>query len=197
MIKVGITGGIGAGKSIISKVLKKLGFFVFDTDSEAKKLMNESEEVKSFLLKELGSESFVDGKINKLYIAGKIFNDNILRNKLNQIIHPLVIKKFIDDINDKGDEIVFIESAILFESGIDKIVDYTISITAPVDVRVNRVISRDNCESGKVYERINAQMSQEEKNNKSDFVIMNDESVPLLRQVESTLDAIKRENNLF
>ena len=83
MIKVGITGGIGAGKSIISKVLKKLGFFVFDTDSEAKKLMNESEEVKSFLLKELGSESFADGKINKLYIAGKIFNDNLLRNKLN------------------------------------------------------------------------------------------------------------------
>ena len=167
-IKIGITGGIGSGKSYVSQILKKLGYEVYDSDSQAKRIMAESAEVKSFLIGALGESIYKCDDINKELLATHIFNDDELRQKLNNVIHPLVLQDFQYRASQCKKDIYFIESALIFESGFDRFLDKIISVSADEEVRINRVIKRENCQRDKVIERINSQMSQKEKDKKSD-----------------------------
>lgn len=187
VIKIGITGGIGSGKSFFSSRLKEYGIPVFDSDSEAKKLMLVSPFIVSSLKSLLGDNVYIDGKLNKSLIADYIFSSPTNAHKINSIVHPCVKKEFLSWVNEhfnSGDRIVAIESAILLESGFDDIVDKVVTVHAPLELRISRVMKRDHTSREKVLERINSQMSDDERNQRADFVIENDGFTPLDEQIE-------------
>jgi len=134
---IGLTGGIGSGKSTIAQELAKQGFAVYDCDREAKRIIAENKDVQQAITDLLGEEAFVDGKYNTAYVAQRVFADPHLRQQLNAIIHPAVLK----DIKDPKDLIV--ESAILCEAGLDRLCDKIIVVEAPEAIRIERVIGRD------------------------------------------------------
>lgn len=186
-IRLGITGGIGSGKSFFSSSLRECGVPVFDSDSEAKKLMVADPVIVSSLKSLLGDEVYIDGKLNKQLLAGYIFSSPDNAHKVNAIVHPCVKQAFLswaDEHFKKGSRVVAIESAILFESGFDDIVDKIVIVHAPLEVRISRVMKRDNVTRDKVIERINSQMSDDEKISKSDFVVENDGLVSLNEQID-------------
>lgn len=187
VIKIGITGGIGSGKSFFSSRLKEYGIPVFDSDSEAKKLMLVSPFIVSSLKSLLGDNVYIDGKLNKSLIADYIFSSPTNAHKINSIVHPCVKKEFLSWVNEhfnSGNRIVAIESAILLESGFDDIVDKVVTVHAPLELRISRVMKRDHTSREKVLERINSQMSDDERNQRADFVIENDGFTPLDEQIE-------------
>ena len=187
VIKIGITGGIGSGKSFFSSRLKEYGIPVFDSDSEAKKLMLVSPFIVSSLKSLLGDNVYIDGKLNKSLIADYIFSSPTNAHKINSIVHPCVKKEFLSWVNEhfnSGNRIVAIESAILLESGFDDIVDKVVTVHAPLELRIYRVMKRDHTSREKVLERINSQMSDDERNQRADFVIENDGLTPLDEQIE-------------
>ena len=154
---VGITGGIGSGKSYLAQALAQRGFAVYDCDREAKRIVAENQDVQAAIIDLLGEETFVEGKYNTAYVAKRVFADPELLKKLNAIIHPEVAK---DILAKKPD---FVESAILFESGLDRLCDKIVIVTAPEETRIARTIARDYQEAAtpeninKVRARIRAQ----------------------------------------
>lgn len=141
---IGLTGGIGSGKSFIAKELAKHGFSVYDCDREAKRIVAENREVQAAIVALLGEEAFVNGQYNTAYVAQRVFADPVLLQALNAIIHPAVVKdlKNMKDSKDTKDTL-FIESAILFESGLDQLCDKIVVVTAPEETRIARTIARD------------------------------------------------------
>lgn len=154
---VGLTGGIGSGKSYLAQALAQRGFAVYDCDREAKRIIAESQDLQAAIIDLLGEEAFVKGKYNTAYVAKRVFADSELLKKLNAIIHPEVAK---DILAKKPD---FVESAILFESGLDRLCDKIVIVTAPEETRIARTIARDYQEAAtpeninKVRARIRAQ----------------------------------------
>lgn len=141
---IGLTGGIGSGKSFIAKELAKHGFSVYDCDREAKLIVAENKEVQAAIVALLGEGAFVNGQYNTAYVAQRVFADPALLQALNAIIHPAVVKdlKNMKDSKDTKDTL-FIESAILFESGLDQLCDKIVVVTAPEETRIARTIARD------------------------------------------------------
>ncbi len=189
-LNIGITGGIGAGKSFISGMLEAMGYKVYNTDLMAKKIMAESAAVREFLIGEFGEEVYSGSVLNKEYLAGKIFGNPVYLKKINAFIHPLVLNDFKEWSARQKSRICFIESAILYESGIDKHLDKIISVSADEELRIRRVMNREKCSLQKVRERINSQMSQELKDEKSDYIIYNNERESLLEQIDYILKKI-------
>lgn len=193
-IKLGITGGIGCGKSFFSRILGARGIPVFDSDSEAKRLMVSDESVICALKSLLGDDVYIDGGINKPLLASYIFGSPQNADKVNSIVHPCVRKAFLDWADDcfhAGHVIVAIESAILFESGFNNIVDKVVMVHAPLDVRISRVMERDNTSKEKVLERIKSQMSDDEKISRSDYLIENDGVKSLDEQIDMLFSRLR------
>ena len=193
LIKIGVTGGIGSGKSFLSSMLKERGIPVFDSDTEAKKLMLTDVFIISSLKSLLGEDVYTGGKLNKPLLASYIFSSADNAAKINSIVHPRVKKAFLSWADERfsgGDRVVAIESAILFESGFSDVVDKIVTVVAPIDVRVSRVMSRDSTTRDKVMERINSQMGDDEKISKSDFIIENDGCKPLNEQIDVMLSVL-------
>ncbi|MBM6882733.1 dephospho-CoA kinase [Bacteroides caecigallinarum] len=193
LIKIGVTGGIGSGKSFLSSMLKERGIPVFDSDTEAKKLMLTDVFIISSLKSLLGEDVYTGGKLNKPLLASYIFSSADNAAKINSIVHPRVKKAFLSWADERfsgGDRVVAIESAILFESGFSDVVDKIVTVVAPIDVRVSRVMSRDSTTRDKVMERINSQMGDDEKISKSDFIIENDGRKPLNEQIDVMLSVL-------
>ena len=141
---IGITGGIGSGKSTIARELVKRGFAVYDCDLEAKQIIAENKDVQQAIIDLLGSDAFVNGTYNTIYVARRVFEDKALLEALNQIVHPAVK----EDIKAKSQELraqncLFVESAILYEAGLDTLCDKVIVVDAPEEVRIARTIARD------------------------------------------------------
>lgn len=134
---IGLTGGIGSGKSFLAQALAQRGFTVYDCDREAKRIIAENQDVQAAIKDLLGEEAFIEGKYNTAYVAKRVFEDPELLDALNKIVHPEVAK---DILAKKPD---FVESAILFESGLDQLCDKVVIVTAPEDVRIARTIARD------------------------------------------------------
>lgn len=182
-MKIGITGGIGSGKTFICKLFKAMAVPVYNADEEAKKLMNTDIRIKERLIAEFGAETYPDGKLDRAFLAQRIFSDSAKLELVNGIIHPIVIQEAKEWAAQQKSRYTLKEAALLFESGSYKDLDYTILVTAPLSVRVQRVIKRDKVTEGQVMERINKQLSDEEKLKLADFVIVNDGTTPLLPQV--------------
>lgn len=198
MIKLGITGGIGSGKSFVSRCLKE-GFSVqvYDTDREAKRLMLEHEGIRADLIALLGEEVYTAAGLNKPLLAAYIFSSPENAQKVNAIVHPRVKEDFRNWAfrqEQAGCQLVGVESAILFESGFDREVDKTLTVSGPLELRIARVMERDRVGREQVLERITAQISDEERNRLSDFSVENAETSDIHAQLVRILSALNVRN---
>lgn len=192
MIKVAVTGGIGSGKSIVCRLFSALGIPVFYADSEANRLMKEDPDVKNNIISTFGNEVYLsNGDIHRKKLADLIFNDNIALMKINEIVHPAVRNSFSQWTEKQTTKYVIQEAAIVFESGASELFDKIITVYAPDELRIKRVMERDQVSREKVIERMNNQLSDEFKISKSDFVIVNNDIEMIIPQV------LKIHNNLI
>lgn len=170
---VGLTGGIGSGKSTIATMFKELGVPVYNSDERAKHLMNTSKKIKKQLIKLLGKKAFVDDQLNRGYIAKKVFNDVDLLEQLNGIVHPVVRKDFIKWTKQQTTQYVIQETALLFENKAQNLYDSVILITAPEELRIERVLSRDESSREQIIARMNNQLDDKAKLELAKYVIEN------------------------
>lgn len=183
MKSIGITGGIGTGKSIVCHLLQILGFPVYDSDTEAKKLINIHPVIRKKLINIFGSDIYIGQELNKALLSKYIFSNSLLLNKVNAIVHPVVQQHYKDWCLRQKASFVFLESAILFESGFESCVDEVWVVTAPEKLRICRVMKRNNCSEKEVKQRISAQLDEIEKCKRADFVITNDDRIALIPQI--------------
>lgn len=170
---VGLTGGIGSGKTTIANFFKELGVPIYIADTEAKSLMNRSKVIKRKLIALFGDNAYQNEKLNRDFLSKQIFNNKDLLQKMNAIVHPKVASHFTRWVKKQDAPYVISEAAILFENGSYKKYDYIITVTAPEEVRLKRVMSRDNSSKEKVKSVMNNQWKDEEKIKLSDYVIQN------------------------
>jgi len=170
---VALTGGIGSGKSTVAKMFKAWDVPVYNSDKEAKKLINKSKKIRKAIKSLLGDQAYEDKKLNKTFVADKIFGDKKLLHKMNQIVHPAVRKHFVKWTKKQEAPYVIQEAAIIFENGNQHHYDYIILVTAPEDVRIQRVMTRDQSTHDQVLARIKNQWSDQDKIPLSDFIIEN------------------------
>ncbi len=171
---VGLTGGIGSGKTTVANLFNKLGVPIYVSDVEAKRIMVTNEKVITAIKSLLGNEAYTDvNELNRSYISEQVFKNKSLLNDLNSIVHPAVAEDFLNWYKDQKAEYVIKESAILFESGSFKNCDSVITVTAPLEERINRVVLRDKVTKKQVLHRVMNQLSDEDKIDRSNFIIIN------------------------
>lgn len=193
MIKLGVTGGIGSGKSTVCELLTLLNIPVYDSDKEAKRLMNCSEGVRKEIEKLFGTAFHQNGEVNFSVIAKQVFKHSELLQGLNAIVHPAVFADFGEWCSRQADtSIVICESAILYETGFYKLLDKVVVIEAPEEIRIERVIERSTLNREQVVERMNHQQKNL-TNHKPDFVIVNDGTTSLIAAVNQLLDQLRSE----
>lgn len=193
MLKVGITGGIGSGKTYICKIIERLGYPVYNADVRAKELTNSNSNIKSAVKSLFGKGIYVNGKLNRSAVAKLVFENSTLLEKLNRIIHPEVQNDFETWANSNSDySIVFKEAAILFESGMYKLMDANILVTAPLNIRIGRVMERDGVSKNDVLKRISNQFSDEEKLKLANYTIVNDGKVLVLPQIINVINELTK-----
>ena len=191
MIKVGITGGIGVGKTYICNILKKMGYSIFSSDQVAKKLVSENSCVRDQIITFFGEDIIENKNISREKLAIQVFSNKKKLKKLNEIVHPFVKKEFDNWMSNRSTEkVVFKEAAILFEANSNKNLDYVICVTAKLQERINRVMQRDKIDSESVKKRISMQMSQINKEKLSDFVIINSKDDLVLPQIIKVMNKI-------
>lgn len=191
MFQLGLTGGMGSGKTLVCSVLEKLGAAVYYADDQARILMNTNPVLKSQIGDLFGEEAYREGTLNRKFLAGKVFGDPDLLRKLNALVHPAVREHYSDWVDAQSDvPYVVEEAAILFESGADRFMDLTVLIAAGKEERIRRVMQRDGVSRDQVENRLNMQMSEEEKKKRADYVIYNDGREMLLPQIIKLHDAI-------
>jgi dephospho-CoA kinase len=183
MIKVGLTGGIGSGKSMVAAIFKTLGIPVFDADAEAKKLMESNPALQSTIQQTFGVETYSDGKLNRQYLAKIVFNNAFQLEKLNALVHPIVIEAADSWASKQKSAYVIKEAALMFESGSAANLDFVIGVFAPQHLRIKRVMDRDGLSRLEVLSRMDKQISDGIKMKLCDFVLINDEQQLLLPQV--------------
>ncbi len=181
---IGITGGIGSGKSTVSDFFESKNFIVLRADNIAKDVMLKNKKVKQQIVKEFVNESYLEDKLNTKYIAEKVFNNPDYLKKLNEIVHPPTISKINFDIQKlkRKYDIIFVEAAILFEANWEKYFDYILLVTADEDKRIKRLLGRNNITVQEIKNRILNQMDENKKKRKSDFIIENNADLDSLYQ---------------
>lgn len=192
MISIAITGGIGSGKSYVSALLQKQGIPIYNADDEAKRLMLGDESIREGLIDLLGDEVYTDGNLNKPLLASYLFADAGNAARINSIVHPRVKADFRSWLKaHQESEIAALECAILYESGFEDTVDFVVMVYAPEELRVERAMRRDNATEQQIRARIAAQMNDEEKCRRADYVVFNDGSIPLERQLADLIAQLK------
>ena len=181
---VGLTGGIGSGKTTVAQMFKALGVPVYNADDEAKALMQSSEILKRELIQLLGVNCYQNEQLNRSFIASKVFADKALLEKINAIVHPKVAAHFEAWHAKQNTPYVIKEVAILFETGSQHLFDFILTVTAPVETRIQRVMDRDQKTKSDVELVIKNQLSEDEKINQSHFVIFNN-------KISETEDKVK------
>jgi len=185
---IGITGGIGSGKSTLSHLLRAEGYSVYDTDLEARRLQNEHSAMKKKLVDLFGKNIYTEQGLNRSALGKIVFGKPELLAKLNAVVHPLVMEDFNNWVlNRLPKKMLFIESAILYESGFNKLVDKVILITASEDIRVDRVVKRDGVTPEHVRTRMSHQLTEDEKLKRADFVIYSDDNLPLVEKMRKII----------
>jgi dephospho-CoA kinase len=187
---IGLTGGIGTGKSTVLQLFENLGAAVYIADVEAKKLMNSNEELIIEITKIFGENSYVENKLNTAHISSIVFNNKQKLNELNGLVHPKVRQHFKNFIKNCKAEFVIYEAAILFESGSDKLCDYIITVTANFDDRIERIIKRDGVSKKQILDRMQHQLKDDFKIKNSHFVIKNNQLLATKAQVKTIFDIL-------
>jgi dephospho-CoA kinase len=180
---IGLTGGIGSGKTLISEIFKNLNIPVYNSDIEAKQLMNQNHIIKVKLIEKFGTNIYIKDVLNRKLLSSIIFENNKYLEYVNSVVHPEVKKHFSEWVNTKCSDYVIKETAILFESGAYTDTDLIITVTAPAEIRINRVMQRDDITRNEVLLRMKNQISDEERIEKSDLTIINDGKQLLLPQI--------------
>ena len=173
MRKVAICGGLGSGKSTVCQMFAERGVAVYDSDSRAKALMNELAELHEALIAEFGEECYEGGALNRAYLASKVFGSEEQLAKLNSIVHPAVKEDFLAWAEAQEGDYCILESAILFESGFDAVVDCSVAVLAPMPLRIERAMKRDGATREQIEARIKVQMSDDELMRRANFAIVN------------------------
>jgi len=183
MVKVGITGGIGSGKSTVAKVFEVLGIPVYYADDAAKRLMNEDAAVKEKLVVAFGKDIYSNGQLNRHYLSSLVFNDKEKLALLNAIVHPATIADADKWMQQQTTPYAIKEAALIFESGAEKHLDKVIDVYAPASLRIQRIMQRDTISEEAITARMNMQMKEEIKMQLCDYVIINDEQELVIPQV--------------
>ena len=196
---IAITGGIGCGKSVVSNLLRVMGYIVYDCDSSAKRLMLADPELKEGLAAMFGPETYcADGSLNKRHLSAAIFGNAEALCQMHSLGHPAVARDImrvydrLRTVTGKADVLFFFESAILFESHFDQLVkpDLVVSVSAPLETRIARAMSRDHASRPQILSRISSQMSQEEKDARANLVICNDDKSSVISQVDALISTL-------
>lgn len=188
MLKIGLTGGIGSGKSVVAGIFKVLGIPVFDADTEARLIMEKDEQLARSIQKIFGEQSYNDNRLNRKHIANIVFNDPGKLQQLNALVHPAAILAANNWMKLQTTPYVVKEAALLFESGSARDLDYIVGVYSRKDLRIKRVMERDNTTEQHILSRMSRQMDEEEKMKLCDFVVRNDEQQLLIPQVVNLHD---------
>lgn len=185
MLKIGLTGGIGSGKTTVASIFNSFGIPIYNSDVRAKYIMNNDSELINSIKQLLGEKSYLNNELNRSYISKQVFTTPHLLQKLNELVHPRVANDFkIWCSEHKTNDFVIKEAAILIESEAYKTLDKIIVVNAPEEIRLNRVMQRDNVDLIAIKNRINNQINQEERNKYADYIINNDGKTSLILQVK-------------
>lgn len=183
MKKIALTGGIGSGKTIVARLFEILGIPIYYSDLRAKELMIQDEDLMAAIQKSFGQESYLEGQLNRAYLAERVFNDTHQLELLNDLVHPAVFRDQEKWFSTLNAPYAIVESAIIIELGREASFDHVLLVTAPEDLRIKRIKARDGATESSIRKRMDAQLSQEEKLKKADFRIVNNEQESLIEQV--------------
>ena len=183
MKKIGSTGGIGSGKTYVASVFQSLGIPIFNADIQAKKIMTSSKKLIKLVKEEFGNDIYKDSDLNKEKLASIVFSNSDKLQKLNSLVHPIVKEEFNNWYKKQTPPYVIKEAAILFESNSHIGLDAVICVSAPLELRIERLLNRDDYSEKEIKKRIENQISQEEKEKLSDYIIVNDEKELLLPKI--------------
>lgn len=196
MLRIGLTGGIGSGKSTVAKIFETLGIPVYYADDAGKKLMNENEALKALIQQHFGKDTYSNGELNRKHLSSLVFNSPEKLALLNSIVHPATIKDADEWMSRQDAPYAIKEAALIFESGSQEHLDKVIGVYAPAAIRINRVMQRDNTSREEVISRMNRQINEEIKMRLCDYVVINDEQQLVIPQVISIHEALCKERQL-
>jgi len=183
MIKIGLTGGIGSGKTTVAKIFELLGIPVYYADDAAKRIMNEDEELKTAIQKQFGKDAYDNEGLDRTFLSAKVFTDPVQLEILNSLVHPATIRDAAKWMSQQKTSYTIKEAALIFESGSTEHLDYVIGVYAPTQLRIKRAMERNHLSHEEVTQRINKQLDENIKMKLCDFVIYNDEQHLLITQV--------------
>jgi len=199
MLRIGLTGGIGSGKSTVAQIFEVLGIPVYYADIEAKRLMNEDAELITSISKNFGEQAYTNNLLNRKYISSIVFSDPAKLELLNSIVHPATKKDSEKWMNQQSTLYAIHEAALIFEAKVSDRLDYVIGVSSPKELRIKRAMQRDDVSYDEVVKRMNKQFDEETKISKCDFVLINDEKQLLIPQVvvlhEKLIRLSKEKNN--
>jgi dephospho-CoA kinase len=183
MLKIGLTGGIGSGKTTVAQIFEVLTIPVYYADQAAKDLMNQDPELKKQIISAFGKEVYKEGNLDRIFLGEMVFANKEKLALLNSLVHPVTLRHASSWMQNQKSPYAVKEAALIFEAGLENFFDYIIGVTAPKSLRVERVMDRDQSSAENVLRRIAQQMDEKEKMSRCDFVIINDEKLALLPQV--------------
>ena len=189
-IKIGLTGGIGSGKSMVSKLLTTYEIAVYDSDTRAKSLMETDDKIIHSITQIFGKEAYTDGKLNRRFVAEEVFASSSKLLQINSIVHSAVIDDFSQWAERQATDILVFESAIIFENGLEKYFDKIIAVVAPQKLRIERVKRRSGLSRKEILNRIKNQTSRKTLRQRADYVVINDDRTAIIPQVERILKSI-------
>ena len=183
VLRVGLTGGIGSGKTTVAKIFELLGIPVYYADDAAKRIMNEDDELKAAIQKQFGKEAYAHGELNRAFLSAKVFTDPFQLEILNSVVHPATIRDAAKWMSQQKTSYTIKEAALIFESGSAEYLDYVIGVYAPAQLRIKRTMERNQLSYDEVTQRMNKQLDENMKMKLCDFVIYNDEEHLVIPQV--------------
>ena len=183
MLKIGLTGGIGSGKSTVARIFSILGVPVYDADKAAKKIMNTHPEIREKIIEKFGAEAYNNGALNRAFLSSKVFNNEEALRFLNTLVHPITIDDANNWFQKQEAKYAIKEAALIFESHSNQYLDYVIGVSSPTELRIKRTMDRDHINAEKVLERMKKQMDEIAKMERCDFVINNNGKESVISQV--------------